>query len=605
MSAPASSSHAAAVRPLVRLLRDYFYSRGQVAVSVLLVTVVASTVLVIPWVLMVAIDAIVQHGGVAAGTFHEAFSRVLAMAGIMAVAVIVQYFARSGLARVENRVMYEGAARLRSELYGRLQAQPLNYHTQRRVGNLLTYLVTDIPTVQDMSLELISEIPFNAVTLVGLLSAMLLLNPMLALTIAVLLVATFALAFHLGRGGMASQAQAMDAAAALASRVQESFSGIRAIQSFGAAAGERAGVDAMAGHHAKELAAAGDVRASVTPFFGVAEFGGILIVMVIGGWCALRGSLTPGGLVAFLAYMEMAAEPISRIAVLLPKAQKGMVAAGRLATLLAETELPTAPLGTARPVNIAGEIRVEALRFVYPGEKAALRGLDFLVRPGERVAVIGPNAAGKSTLFDVLLKLQTPTEGRVTIDGTDLQTISPEAWCQLIGVIPQDTCLLNRTIAENIALGSAKIDDVRGAAQLAGVDDAIRHLPKGYDTLPGERGVRLSGGERQRIAIARLFLRDPRIVLLDEPTAALDLGSEADLLPPLRRLCSGRTAFIVSHRTAILEEVDEVLLLADGQQIAFGAPFAVWTAFPQYRALFPAAWATAPQPVESQKPKNG
>jgi ABC-type multidrug transport system fused ATPase/permease subunit len=600
MTTMASHSHRQRVQPLARLLRDYFVSGRSLATSGVLIALVALSDLLGPWLVMKAIDTIVgqYHSGIASPDTAGAFRRVLAIAGVMVALMCVQYAAHFLLVRTQNHMMYQGAARLRSELYGRLQAQPLAFHTQRAVGNLLTSVVTDIQTLQDMSLELISKLPFDLCVLSGLLVVMFLVNAVLAAGVAAFLLVAFLVGLRLGRQGWQSQERAMDATAELTSRVQESLNGIRAIQSFGAAAQEHDGVAVLSGRQALQMQEAGQVRATVTPFFGLSEYAGILLVLVVGGWCALHGTLTAGGLVAFLAYMEMAADPIARIAEVLPKAQRGMVAASRIEMAMAETDMPDDAPGLVNPGSITGRIHIRDLGFAYPGGKQALHGITFTVEPHEKVAVIGTNAAGKSTLFDLLLKLQSPTQGRIDIDDIDLATLAPQAWCNLVGVVPQDIVLLNRTIADNIALGAADRGDVQQAALQAGVHEDILRLPKGYDTLPGERGVCLSGGQRQRIAIARAFLRNPRILLLDEPTAALDLQSEAALLTPLAALCRERTSFIVSHRTAVLEQVDKVLLLTEGRQLAFDSPQSVWRDFPQYRLLFPAAWATQGQTAQ-------
>ncbi len=583
-------------RPVFRILRDYFFAPSDLLVSGGLILLVVAMDMLGPWLVMRAIDTVVaqyEKPGDRAG-IHAAFVRVLWIAGVMVAVLLAQYFARYALTRIQNRVVFLGGARLRTGLFARLQAQPLTFHTQRRVGSLLTNLLLDVQMLQDTSLALISEIPFAMCTLLGLMTMMFIINSLLACAVAAFLALVTFLALRLSRGGFRSQERAMQAADDLASRFQESLDGIRAIQSFGAGAKEQSDVEAMAGAHAREQQTAGKVHATVTPFFGLSEYAGILIVLVVGGWCALHGSLTAGGLVAFLAYMEMAADPIARIAELLPYGQKAAVAANRVDALLAQTELKPEPPGTLTPDRICGAVSAGGLGFVYPDGKVALHDLNFAAPAGEIVAVVGPNAAGKSTLLDILLKLQTPTHGSIEVDGIALRDISSECWCRLVGLVPQEIILLNRTIGENIALGSAELEDVREAARRAGVDEFIRSLPNGYDTLPGERGVRLSGGERQRIAIARAFLRDPRIVLLDEPTAALDLQGEAELLQPIGNLCSGRTSFIVSHRTALLERADKVLLLSEGRQLAFDTPYNVWRAFPGYRPLFPLAWNREP-----------
>lgn len=560
------------MQSLTRLLGTYFFRRGDMALAGGMVLVVAASDIVSPWLVKLAIDRIVGVTEHAGAVPLEAFRGVLVLAGLMVSLGALQYVVRRRLARVQNRVMFAGAANLRAELYGRLQAQPLAFHARRRVGGLLNALVTDIQTLQDMCSELVAVVPFAACILVGLLVAMTLIHPLMALPVAAFLGWAFWMSLHIGRRGWLSQAQAMHAAEALTVQAQESFGGMRALKSFGAQAGAQTELNVAAQNHAQAQQEAGEVRATVTPFFGLAEYAGILIVLVGGGWLALHGALTAGGLVALLAYMEMTADPIARIADLFPKLQRAVMAADRVQTLLKETAPPAMRPDLITPGVILGRICATHLGFAYADGKSALHDIRFEVQPGERVAIVGPNAAGKSTLLDLLLKLATPTGGRVEVDGMDLANISSDAWCRLAGVVPQDVYLLNRTVAENIALGTALIADVEEAARQAGVDEVIRRLPLGYETVPGERGVCLSGGERQRIAIARVFLRNPRVVLLDEPTSALDLRGEAELLPALQRLCAGRTSFIVSHRAPVIADVDKVLLLSEGRQLAFDRP---------------------------------
>jgi ABC-type multidrug transport system fused ATPase/permease subunit len=291
----------------------------------------------------------------------------------------------------------------------------------------------------------------------------------------------------------------------------------------------------------------------------------------------------------------LSADPVSRFSRVVPRLQTATVAAARLHDLLAETRETRDRPDALVPKELSGALSVADLQFSYPAASLpALSGLDFTVAPGEKVAVVGRNASGKSTLLDVLLRIQEPERGSVLADGMDTRDIRLAAWRAFMGVVPQEILLLNRSVAENIALGSTHSpEQVRAAAIAAGLEQFIKGLPQGYDTVVGERGVFLSGGERQRIAIARLFLRAPRFVLLDEPTSALDVAYESNLLPALRRLCAGRTTFIVSHRLTVLSDVDKVLLLDSGRQLAFDTPAHIWRDFPAYRDLFPDGWGMA------------
>jgi subfamily B ATP-binding cassette protein MsbA len=423
--------------------------------------------------------------------------------------------------------------------------------------------------------------------------AMFALNPALAAIVVLFLAGSIAAAFGLGRRGWRSHRLAMQSTDDLASRIQEGLASARAIALFDGTGRNEDSLRQASSRHAENLARAGSVRAVVTPFLGLAEYIGIVIVLVVGGWSMLHGTLTAGGLVAFLAYMEMSADPLARAARIVPGLQKAFVAASRLGGLLEETDSPPESPDAVRPARVRGDVVVSGLSFRYPGRsRPALAELAFSVRAGESVAVVGPTGSGKSTFLDLLLRLQLPESGRIVIDEWDLGRLSLSSWRSLVGVVPQDTRLLDRTVSENIALGVAAPAAIHAAAEAAGIGDWIESLPHGYATRLGEGGAFLSGGERQRIAVARLFLHDPRLLVLDEPTSSLDADSEAEVRAVLKKLRRGRTCFIVSHRPAVLEDADKVLLLLDGRQLAFGEPERVWLDFPDLRALFPPAWAS-------------
>jgi len=401
----------------------------------------------------------------------------------------------------------------------------------------------------------------------------------------------------MGRSGWQSQERAMRQLEDLNARFEETLGAGKVLQRLDATASEGVQVAAANQELAMGLEENSKISAAVSPFFGFSEYVGLLMVLLAGGWCLLHGSLTAGGLVAFMAYMQLAAEPMARAGRVLPRLQRAVVSARRLCDLL-DAHAPAATEGAGlKPATISGAVAAHLVGFAYakvPGatSSAALRELAFAAQPGQRVAIIGHNAAGKSTLLDLLLRLHRPGTGAITVDDIDIQRLDLAWWRSKIGVVPQDTLILNRSLADNIALGLTGVarERIVDAAKRAGIDAMISALPRGYESIAGERGAALSGGQRQRIAIARLFLRDPAIVLLDEPTSALDTESEAAVGTALERLCAGRTVFIVSHRAALLTHVDRVLLLERGRQLAFATPAQIWRDFPTHRALFPNAW---------------
>ena len=580
------------MRPLLRLAKTFYLTPQVVVLSLAFLLVIVAADVAMPWLVKIVIDLITQ--GHDSAQIVAVFREVLWMCGLILGVALVQYVATAVLNRFYNRVIYRGSARLRERLYARIQAQSLNFLAERKIGEVLAHLISDIQSLQDSTLDLALEVPFDVCVLLGLMLAMLFLNPFLALIVILVLVLSVAFAFGLGHRGWQAQTNTMEGTAELTAKIQEGLSAARTIATFDAAHGEQQRIEEASQRHTAHLEKSGAVAAAVMPFLGFAEYAGIVIVLIFGGWEMLHGSLTVGGLVAFLAYMELSANPMSRFSRVIPRLQKAGVSAARLQDLLTvECDAQENP-GALAPVDLKGRVTVEALHFRYPsGMRPALQELAFTVEAGEKVGVVGRNASGKSTFLDLLLRIQYPQQGCIRIDGLDLRDIRLASWRSLIGVVPQDIFLLNRKVSENIALGSsASPAQIRAAAVAAGLEVFIDRLPQGYETVVGERGVLLSGGERQRIAVARLFLRAPRLILLDEPTSALDVSYERDLLPAIRQLCAGRTTFVVSHRPDVLIDVDKVLLLDTGRQLAFDRPAQVWRDFPAFRDLFPGSWAS-------------
>lgn len=581
------------LRPLLQIAGEFYLTPRVIVYSIGLILLMVAADISMPWMAKNAIDVITsaKQGPAVDALYH----RVVWICCLILAVALAQYLTGIALNRLYSRVVYRGTACLRDRLYGRLQAQSLNFLAERRVGEILTHLITDIQNLQDSTLDLVSELPFDICILLGLLAAMFILNPVLATIVLLFLAASLLFVYSIGRRGWRAQSDAMQGTAEMTAHVQEGFSTARAIAMFDAAEGEQHRLREASQRYTQDMETTGKVRAVITPFLSFAEYAGVVTVLAVGGWEMMHGSLTAGGLVAFMAYMQLAADPVSRFSRVVPRMQNAGVSATRLAGLLAEMQgTPDRPHAVV-PSAITGQISIEDVQFRYPSMvTSALHGLNFAVAAGERVAVVGRNGSGKSTFLDLLLRIQSPRQGCISVDGIDVSDISLTSWRSFIGVVPQEIMLLNRSVADNIALGViATPVQIHAAAAAAGLEAFIEALPRGYETVVGERGVMLSGGARQRIAIARLFLRAPKIILLDEPTSALDAAYESDLLPALDRLCAARTTFIVSHRPALLAEVDKVLLLDAGRQLAFTAPKQVWCDFPDYHELFPASWAAS------------
>ena len=324
----------------------------------------------------------------------------------------------------------------------------------------------------------------------------------------------------------------------------------------------------------------------------------LLVVIGLGAFRVNSGHLTPADLIAFILYSEMIAGPTSTLAGTYIEISKATAAFQRLSSLLGASDKVQNPPNARIPSTPEGHIAFENVSFSYDGETGVLKNIDLTVQPGETVALVGPSGGGKSTLAKLIPRFHDPSEGNVLIDGipttqTDLTFLRDQ-----IAFVPQETFLFNLTIADNIACGrpNAALEEIERAAQLANAHDFITAMPNGYQTEIGEGGARLSGGQRQRIAIARAFLRNPRILILDEATSALDTVSERIVQRAVGKLMTGRTTLIIAHRLATIEKANRVAVLKDGHIHAIGPHTELLQTCPFYRELYDNQFAEQPLP---------
>lgn len=310
-------------------------------------------------------------------------------------------------------------------------------------------------------------------------------------------------------------------------------------------------------------------------FLPSAQFLGFLssaVMLGLGAWHVVQGTFTLGGLVAYRGYWWQLYSPIDTLANVNELLQRAGAAGSRVFEVLdASEEVQDAP-GAVELTEVRGHIRFEGVSFAYPNSTPVLRDISFEVAPGERVAFVGGSGAGKTTLLNLVPRFYDPTEGRILIDGHDLRDVRQRSLRRHMALVLQETFLFDGTVAENIRFGrpDAPLEDVIRAARMANAHEFIEELPAGYDTPVGERGVRLSGGQRQRIAIARAFLVDPPILILDEATSAVEPESEWVIQQSLERLMAGRTTLITSHRLSMVRTADRIITLDGGRIVEMG-----------------------------------
>ncbi|WP_368413916.1 ABC transporter transmembrane domain-containing protein [Falsiroseomonas sp.] len=493
---------------------------------------------------------------------------MVAIVAGLAIATSTRYFLVSWLG---ERV----AADIRKRVYDHVLGLSPSFLDTARTGDILSRMTADVALLQSLVGSAISMGLRNAVTGAGALAMMAATSLKLAGIVALVLPLVVVPLVLFGRRERKLSRTAQDRIADLAARAEETLNGLRTVQAFTQEPTERARFAAET-----ELSVAAALRrvasrAALILAVILLGFGAITFALWVGGHDVVAGRMSGGQLAAFVFYAVLAASAGASVSELWGEIQRAAAAADRLLELLAirpEVAAPATPALLPNPPQ--GRIALDRVTFAYPTRPgvAALDEVSLDVAPGETVAVVGPSGAGKTTLFQLLLRFYDPQRGRVLVDGIDAATLDPSALRARIGLVPQEPLIFGASAAENIRYGrpGATDGEVRRAAQAAAADGFITALPQGYDTPLGARGVTLSGGQRQRIAIARAILKDAPVLLLDEATSALDAESEQAVQQALERLAQGRTTLVVAHRLATVRRADRILVMEAGRIVAAG-----------------------------------
>lgn len=496
------------------------------------------------------------------------------------IGLLVLVFAVGQLFNAIRGVLLERAAQrltldLRLRLYHKLQGQSAAYFAARRSGDLLARLTSDVTSVGEVMIKGADSILGNGLRVLGVAVIFLSLQPALGLLVLMPMIAVgLLLARYNGRVRPVYKA-ARARLGELTARLADNLMGIRVIQSFAQERREMQAVTAIGEGLYDDLVSAVGLRNRVFPFIRwVANFGNVL--MLAGGvFFILRGQFTLGGLLAYRGYGRYFYGPIDDLVNTNDLVQQATAAGRRIFEVLdAPASIADAPGATDLPRPLRGELSFEGVSFGYDPSRPVLREVTLKIRAGERVAILGPSGIGKSTLVSLASRTYDPDAGRVLVDGRDLRGVTLESLRSQVAQVQQETFLFNATVLENLRYGRADASraEVEAAARAANAHDFIAGLPQGYDTPVGERGVKLSGGQKQRIAVARALLSGAPILLLDEPTSAVEPESEALIIGGLERLMQGRTALIVSHRLSLARSADRVVIINDGQIAEEGPP---------------------------------
>jgi len=456
---------------------------------------------------------------------------------------------------------------MRDQIFQHLQKLSLSFYKRRRAGEIMSRLINDTGLLQNIFVENMMRLTLNILTVVGVLIFVFYIDWRLALfTLLVLPFIGFTLRRFGSRIKKFSNLVQMKIAD-ISSTVQEVLGGIEVIKSFATEEKEVERFQMQNIQNFRLNMRRTRVSAVLPPLMEILTTVGLTAILWYGGLEVIRGQLTIGELVAFLGYVALAINPLNRIGKDYSQYQQALASAERIFEILdTEPEIRESPQAREMP-RIKGHIQFRNVSFGYDDKELVLKDINLDLRPGEKVALVGRSGVGKTTLVSLIPRFYDPKSGCIIIDGYDIRQMKLKSLRRQIGIVSQETVLFNGTIRDNIAYGRTEATDeeIIDAAKKANAHNFIMALEKGYDTPVGERGVNLSGGQKQRIAIARAILRDPRILILDEATSAVDAESEILIQEALEKLMKDRTTIIIAHRLSTILGADRIVVLNEGK----------------------------------------
>ncbi|MGW0783431.1 ABC transporter ATP-binding protein [Streptomyces sp. NPDC002913] len=499
--------------------------------------------------------------------------------------------------RVINRVVFQ----LREDLQTKLSRLPLSYFDRQQRGEVLSRATNDIDNISQTMQQTMGQLINSLLTIVGVLIMMFWVSPLLALVALVTVPLSVVVAARVGKRSQPHFVAQWKVTGKLNAHIEEMYTGHNLVKVFG-----------RQEESAKDFAEQNDAlyeagfRAQfnsgiMQPLMMFVSNLNYVLVAVVGGLRVASGSLSIGDVQAFIQYSRQFSMPLTQVASMANLVQSGIASAERVFTLLDAEEQAPDPDPAERPEELRGSVALEHVSFRYDPEKPLIEDFSLSVEPGHTVAIVGPTGAGKTTLVNLLMRFYEVTGGRILLDGVDAARMSRDELRSGIGMVLQDTWLFGGTIAENIAYGASREvtrEEIEEAARAAHADRFVRTLPDGYDTVIDDEGSGVSAGEKQLITIARAFLSDPVILVLDEATSSVDTRTEVLIQKAMARLAHGRTSFVIAHRLSTIRDADVILVMENGSLVEQGTHDELLAAEGAYARLYAAQFAQALSEVD-------
>ncbi|MGW1840612.1 ABC transporter ATP-binding protein [Streptomyces sp. BBFR2] len=499
-------------------------------------------------------------------------------------------------ARLVTTAVQGTVFRMREQVEGKLARLPLSYFDKQQRGEVLSRATNDIDNIQQTLQQSLSQIVTSLLTVLGVLAMMFWINPLLAVVALATVPLSVIVATRVGKRAQPQFVKQWSSTGKLNGHVEEMYTGHSLVKVFGrqkeSADRFREQNDALYEASFKAQAISGLIQPAMT-FVGNLNY---VLIAVVGGLRVASGALSVGDVQAFIQYSRQFSQPLAQFAALANLVQSGVASAERVFELLDAEEQTPDPEDAPAPPRTAGRVAFEDVSFRYDEDKPLIEGLSLTVEPGQTVAIVGPTGAGKTTLVNLLMRFYETRSGRITLDGTDIAALDREELRSRIGMVLQDTWLFGGTIAENIAYGApdgTPHEKIVEAARATHVDRFVRTLPDGYDSVVDDEGGSVSVGEKQLITIARAFLAEPAILVLDEATSSVDTRTEVLIQQAMARLRTGRTSFVIAHRLSTIRDADLILVMESGAIVEQGDHATLLAADGAYARLYAAQFAEA------------
>ncbi|HML34114.1 lipid A export permease/ATP-binding protein MsbA [Sporomusa sphaeroides] len=552
--------------------------------AIVCILVASGTNLVLPWIIQNVIDDVLT-------------AKDMYKLNIIAVGIVAVYLLRGFFFFGQNYLMsYIGqkvVIDIREGLYRHFQRLSLSYFEKRQTGSIMSYVTNDVAALQNALVESVIELVTESAVLIGSMAAMFYIHWKLALLTFITMPLVAQAINIFGKRLRTASRVTQERAADITSVLQETISAVRVIKSFVREEYEIGRFNRENYSNFRAQMKTAQISATLTPIIEFLGAIGVTLIIWYGGREVIYGNLSSGALIAFLIYVVNITNPIKRLSRVYSNIQRALAAAQRVFEVLdTEPEIKDMP-GAKELPRITGRLTFEQVNFSYKPGEMALADVSLTVEPGQMVAIVGPSGAGKTTIANLIPRFYDPMNGRITIDGYDIKTITLASLREQIGIVPQETVLFNGSVYENILYGDLKAGEeaIIAAAKAANAHEFIMGMPEGYNTQIGERGSKLSGGQRQRIAIARAILKDPRVLILDEATSALDTESEKLVQDALDKLMVNRTSFVIAHRLSTVQRADIILVMDKGRIIERGIHEQLLTAGGLYSKLYQVQFA--------------